>query len=221
MGLDGSYGLMIFPLAYTKLKAFETCPRQAYARYISKTYPFVETTAQKDGKDIHKLFEDRIKHELPFPNDFTWCEQYVPTISGPDSILESELSLGITRENEPCDFWDNNCFFRGKIDCLNIERDVAFIIDWKNGKPYEDPDELNLHSVLVKAYYPAIKHWRGLYVWLRERRVGETHILSPGRTYSRLLERVDNLQVEDKPNKNPFCKAYCELMNCGFNGRKG
>lgn len=208
----------LLPLAYTKLKAFEMCPRQARARYITKEYPFVETEAMRDGKDYHEMFDRRIKDDLPFSDVYSWCEQFVPTRSGGTDVLESEVSLGIDSENNGCSFYDATCFFRGKIDCLNIEGDTAFIIDWKTGKPYEDPDELNLHAMLVKAVYPHIKHWRGLYVWLRERKVGELHILSPARTYFQLLKRVENLQLEDIPKRNPFCKAHCELTGCEFNG---
>ena len=209
----------ILPLAYTKLKAFETCPRQGFARYVSREYPFAKTEAMEKGTAVHEAFEDRIKHAVPFDPDMLYCEQFIPHITDSTTVMEAELELGITRDNEPCNFSDPECYFRGKIDLLNVEGDTAFIIDWKTGKPYEDSDELHLHAMLAKAHYPEPKHWRGLYVWLRERRVGNEHILSPGRTYHKLVSRVEKLKIEDKPKRNPLC-PWCELMSCELNPRR-
>jgi hypothetical protein len=205
--------------SYTSLAAFENCPRQGYARYIAKTYPFVETEAMREGKRVHKAFENRIKNDEPFPDDLAYCEQFIPTRTLDTVLIGSEISLGIDMDFAACGFFDSDCFFRGKLDLLNIEGDTAFIIDFKTGKPYERDDELQLHAMLAKTAYPDVKHWRGFYVWLRNRKIGDIHTLSPAVSYRKLLARVEKLQLEDIPKKNPLC-PWCELMSCEFNPRR-
>jgi hypothetical protein len=205
----------ILPLAYTKLKAFENCPRQGYARYISKTYPFVKTPDMEKGIKMHAMFESRVKNDTPFPAEFSWCDDFMPSRNSDTRVYAAECSLGIESDNSACSFFESSCYFRGKIDLLNIEGDTAFLIDWKTGKPYEDPDELNLHAMLAKAHYPDVKHWRGMYVWLREKRIGDMHTLSPGKTYHKLLDRVSKLKIGDFPRKNPLC-PWCDLTSCEY-----
>ena len=207
---------MIFPLAYTKLKAFETCPRQGYARYISKEYPFKPTPAMDYGNKVHEAFKDRINNDTPFPSDLVWLEQFLPSHTMDTSVYEAELPLAVDRDCNPCSFYDGECFFRGKLDLFNVEGDTGYVIDWKTGKPYEDPDELNLHAMVAKASYPKVKHWRGFYVWLRNRTIGDIHVLSPAVTYRKLITRVEKLKLEDIPKKNPLC-PWCSLTSCEFN----
>ena len=213
------------PWAFTKLKAFETCTRQGYSRYITREYPFTETEAMINGRNIHKMMEDRINDGTPFTPEFAWLEQFIPTPTDGNE-LAAEVELGITVEGEPCSFYENDCFFRGKLDVLNLEDDHCFIGDWKTGKPYEDPDELNIHAMLVKAHYPNIKHWRGFYVWLRTQKVGNIHVLSPARTLDKVRRRIDAVEEllatdPDRPKLNKLC-PWCDLERCQhWTGKKG
>lgn len=209
------------PWAFTKLKAFETCPRSGYSRYVLKDMPWIETEALKEGRDYHEAFERYINQRQPFPNNLEWCSEFVPVTDGDTHFFKAEVELGITEEGEPCGFHDPFCWFRGKLDLLDINLngrdspDLAFIIDWKTGKPWEDPDELYLHAMLAKAHFPMVRHWRGVYVWLRNRSMGETHTLSPAKTLDRLRIRIKKVESEigDYPRKNRLC-AWCDLQRC-------
>ena len=218
--------MKLTPFAYTKLKAFETCPKQGQARYITKEYPFVKTDAMEYGIEVHQLLKDYINDNVPFPPDYAWLEQFVPIRSDDTELFTSELGLGITKDFSPCSFYDADCFFRGYLDVLHIEGDLAVIVDWKTGKPYEDPDELMLHAMLAKAHYPQVKHWRGYYTWLKTKQIGEIHTLSPAVTYRNLIKRVERVESHKEfgdffANKNPLC-PWCDLESChNYTGRKG
>lgn len=209
------------PWAFTKLKAFEQCPRSGYSKYVLKDMPWVDTEAKEKGREYHEHFERYINSATPFPSGFEWCSEFVPVPDSDTFLRTAEVSLGITAEGDPCGFQDPFCWFRGKLDLLELSLngrdspDIAFIIDWKTGKPWEDPDELHLHAMLAKARYPMVRHWRGFYVWLRTRATGELHTLQPAKTFDRLKERIKKVESEigDYPRKNRLC-PWCDLKRC-------
>ena len=45
--------MSIAPWSFSKLKAFETCPKQFYHVKILKEYPQKETDAMRYGTDVH------------------------------------------------------------------------------------------------------------------------------------------------------------------------
>lgn len=209
------------PWAYTKLRAFEQCPRAGRAKYVTRDMPWVDTGAKEIGRDYHERFKRYINESKPFPDSLSWCADFVPTPSKDTHTFKAELELGITEEGEPCGFHDPYCWFRGAIDLLDISfggkshPDIAFIIDWKTGKKWEDPDELHLHAMLAKAAFPEVRHWRGFYVWLRDRAVGDTHTLQPAKTLARLKERIKKVEADfgDIARKNRLC-PWCDLKRC-------
>jgi len=206
------------PWAFTKLKEAEKCGRSFTARYLNKTYPFVSTPAMEEGKRVHSAMERRINDDKPLDSKLSCFEHLIPVVSADTRLLEAEVELGILIDFSPCSFYDQSCYFRGKLDVLNIDVDrIAYIFDWKTGKPYEDPDELNLHAMLAKAYFPDVKHWRGAYIWLKENRIGTMHTLSPAKTYRDLLKRIEKIdeELENKPRKNVLC-PWCDLTECEY-----
>jgi hypothetical protein len=187
--------------------------------------PYVETDAISNGRNMHQYLEDHINDGVPLPKEYDWLYELVPTRSDTNT-LTAEVSLGILHDGSPCEFDDPACWFRGKLDVLVLEEDLALIADWKTSKkPYEDPDELNLHATLAKAHYPEVKHWRGFYVWLTPRKMGTLHTLQPAVTLDRLRKRVDRvLQLvahnQDMPRKHILC-PWCDLARCEhYTGRK-
>ena len=52
--------MSIAPWSFSKIKAFEQCPKQFYHEKILKEYPFVETEAIRYGSAFHKAAEDFI-----------------------------------------------------------------------------------------------------------------------------------------------------------------
>jgi len=208
----------LLPWSYSKLTSFERCPRYGRAKYIDKSLPYVESPAAKEGNECHAAIEAHVNNSEPLPAKWTWVQQFIPDYKAGDT-LKAEGWLNVNADGTPA---PRKSWFTTKIDLLQIEDgDIAWIIDWKTGKPWEDPDQLKCYSVAVKAHYPHVRHWRGMYVWLKEKRVGEVHTLSPARTLTKLQERVAKVDTSDTPKPNKLCD-WCELQTCEFyTGRKG
>jgi hypothetical protein len=211
-----------FVWSFTALKEAEKCPKAFHERYIAKTVPYVETKAMRDGKEVHTAFESRIRDGVPFPTHLSHLDLYVPDVSDPDIDFFTEYELGADRDFHSVNFHDRDVYIRGKLDFVMMDRDLACLFDWKTGKVYEDDDELQFHGALLKARHPSIKHWRGWYVWLRERRVGQEHVLSPARTFQRIAERIAIIDPNNQlAHPNKLC-PWCPVSSCAhFTGEKG
>jgi hypothetical protein len=148
--------------SYSRMKGFETCPKQYYHVNVLKEYPFEETVATRYGNEFHKAAELYIKDNQPVPGKFAEFEPILQSLRDKPGDKHCELKLGLTADLEPCGFFAKNVWFRGVVDLLIIDGDRAFIVDYKTGKSakYADPDQLELMALTVFAHYPQSKRLR-------------------------------------------------------------
>lgn len=154
----------------------EICPHQAAERFIYKRVPFVETPQMKRGNDVHKAMEQRIgRQRRPLPVDMPY-EHFAKSFDG--RKVHPEIKLGVTKDGRATGFFDTDVFGRGKLDCPVVGGDQAFIPDWKTGKIREDPFELAIGAVLLKAKFPHLTKIVGRYIWLQDQKLGQLYDLS-------------------------------------------
>jgi hypothetical protein len=135
------------------------------------------------------------------------------------------MKLGITALGASCDFFDENCYCRGTLDCVvthKLKIDTALLFDWKTGKRREDPAELLIHGLLLKCNYPRLQNIYGHYVWLSENSLGPSHDLSDTeRTFFGVNQEVDKIGHQMAmgfmpPKQGPLC-AWCKVKSCEYN----
>lgn len=208
-------------LSHSFLSTFEKCPKQAWHRYIARDVPYVETEAIKYGNDVHKAFELRINENSPMPEYLSSYESLVEAL-GPSCF--AELELGVTEEGKPTSFTATNCFMRGKVDVLKIDENKGFILDWKTGRKWEDPSELQRHAILIHAHFPQLEELSGAYMWLKEMRLGKVYNLLKSTDLTFSKAKATKLRVDDlldggeewaaTPNK--LC-PWCPVETCRSN----
>jgi hypothetical protein len=133
----------------------------------------------------------------------------------------TEQKLGITKEGRPTGFWDNDCWFRGIVD-LTLKSDAAaYVMDWKSGSSkFEDPFELEIGALLLKAKYPEITTASGTYGWLKENRISKPYDLSDFRAtwvaLNTLVQRVeaDRISGEFEKHQSGLCRGWCDVKDC-------
>ncbi len=210
------------PWSATNLRDAENCLRLYQHKHVLKDVPFEETEALKWGNRTHKAMEDRLKTGTPLADDFKAYEQFIPEKSGRLRGL-IEWKAGMRADGTACDFFATDVWGRGKVDFALVEHELhtACIIDWKTGKPREDPDELEIFAVLLKAKYPAIEKIVGWYVWLKEMRLGKVHDLSDTNgkfaDIKLRLEKIAHAATMDEwtPKQSGLC-PYCAVKTCEF-----
>mgnify|MGYP003665971734 FL=1 len=55
----------VWPWSFSKIKAFEQCPKQFYHERVLKEFPFKETEATLYGTAFHSMAEDFIGKDIP------------------------------------------------------------------------------------------------------------------------------------------------------------
>ncbi len=204
---------------YTMLSAYKNCGHQMFRRYVKKDIPYVETPEMKWGNDVHSAFELRISSKKPLPLDMQQWEQF----AAPYDVrtVRCEYKVGTTREGRAADYWDSNCWFRGRIDLAIQAEEKAFINDFKTGgSKYEDPFELEVGALLLKIKHPEIKVVKGHYTWLKENRVGQLHDLSNFRAtwteINRLVSKIeaDRALGEFEKKQSGLCRGWCDVKDC-------
>lgn len=212
------------PISHTFHQNYEQCPRKAYHINIARDLKREETKEMKWGIAVHGAFERRLNYGDRFPEGF---ERYEDFCHFPDTYeIKAELKLGMREDGTSCDFFDPDVWARGVIDvlCTVPNKPTAIIIDQKTGKVREDPSELELHAVLLKAKMPGLVSIKGWYNWLASHEMGTVHDLS--NTNSKLKEmRATRAEMQRAlalgerafpPKQTPLC-GWCPVKSCEFN----
>jgi PD-(D/E)XK nuclease superfamily len=215
--------------SYTMLNTADTCLHRCYRQYVKKDIPYVETPEMAWGNMVHTAFEHRLGGKpLPgatFNKDGT---VKIPSMQHWEPLASvyaqrgarPEKKVGMTKLGNPTGFFDKDVWLRGKIDATMLNGAAVFLADWKTGSSkYEDPFELEIQALMLKAAIPSIVKIAGHYVFLKENRVGQVHDLSDfNSTWAKINNKVevieDTMAAGEWPKKKgPLC-GYCSVIDC-------
>jgi hypothetical protein len=203
--------------SFTSLNCYDSiCAHQYQHRYILKDLPFKETPAMALGNAVHSAMEQRIAGGKPLPVVLSHLEPLVKPFA--DRGAKAEMKLAINHTGQPTDFWSKP-FIRGKLDCVVLDSTRAYLADWKTGKPREDPFELQVGAMLLKARYPDLRTIVGTYVWLRTEDLGVVHDLSDtDATFRRCrgITMAIDLDYTFEKRPGPLC-GWCDVLSCEHN----
>tara|TARA_Y100000817_G_scaffold303385_1_gene285263 strand:+ start:415 stop:1089 length:675 start_codon:yes stop_codon:yes gene_type:complete len=223
--------MSLIPWSYSKLKAFETCPKQFYHVKILKQYPQEETDAMRYGTDVHLACEKHIRDNKPIPKKYSYVQPALDALKRKKGKKLCEYELGLTEDLQPCGFWDENVWFRGIADLiiLNEEDGIAWVVDYKTGKSarYADKGQLELMALAVFKHFPKIHTCNGglLFVvckqlitesYTRPRRENDLEVKYRDK-FSQMVIASDNNVWN--PNPSGLCRAWCDVLECAHNGR--
>ena len=209
--------------SYTLLKTADTCLYKCFRQYVKRDLPFDKTPEIDWGNKVHEAMEYRLGGK-PLPQNMQHWEPlavvYVERQARP------EKKTGITRDGKPTGFFDKDVWLRCKIDATMLRNEAVFLADWKTGSSkYEDPFELEIQALTLKAAIPAITRVGGHYVWLKENRIGEPHDLSDfNATWAKVNNKVEVIEDcmasgEWPKTKNPLC-PWCGVLDCENNPKR-
>ncbi len=217
------------PWSFSKLKAFETCPKQFYHEKVLKEYPFVQTDAIIYGNEFHKACENYIGDEEPLPEKFMYVKDALDTLNGKRGIKLCEKKLGITADLEPCDFYDRRVWFRGIADLLIVDvvGNMAWVVDYKTGKSakYADKGQLELMALSVFAHYPDISRVKaGLFFVVAGDLVKDTYkTLDKANLWKKWMTNYARMEAAFEadvwnPRPSGLCRRHCQVTECPHNG---
>lgn len=206
---------------YTQFTTFLNCSWQFNGRYVSRHVPYVSSEAQAWGNKVHSAFEHRIRARTPLPDDMRQYDKWAAVFDGRNAMVEHQMAINV--EGRYCGYYDKtSCWFRGKADVTVVNGTTGYIGDWKTGKMREDPTELEMLAVLLRAKHPELTKIMGQYFWLRDSVAGPLHDLSATeRTFGEMNRIVKLIEADMqsgvfKKEKGALC-GWCDDRACEFN----
>jgi hypothetical protein len=216
------------PWSYSKLKAFETCPKQFYHVHVLKEVPFEQTEAIRYGSEFHKAAEDYVGEDTPLPKKFSFAEGALNSLRQRRGKKLTEKKMGLTKNLEPCGFYGDNVWFRGIADLIIVDvlGDMAWVIDYKTGKSsrYADKGQLELMALTVFAHYPVSKIHAGLLFVIANDLVKDKYttfdkeeLWKKWLSKHGMMEKAFEANVWN-PKPSGLCKRHCPILECPHNG---
>jgi len=220
----------VSPWSFSRIKAFEQCPKQFYHEKILKEFPFKETEAILYGSAFHKMAEDFVGADVPVPKKFGFAEKALVSLKNRKGKKLCEIKLGVTENLEVTDFYAKDVWFRGIADLVILDDDLAWVVDYKTGKSakYADKGQLELMALGLFAKYPQVKTVRaGLLFVVCNDLVKDTYMeYDKGKLWEKWLGKYAQMQTaadEDMWNARPngLCRRHCPVIECVHNGANG
>jgi RecB family exonuclease len=219
---------IIMKWSYSSIKLFQQCPRKYYHLRVLKDIVEPESEAMRYGTLVHKAAEDYIVLDQKIPMKFSFIKPVLDVLKEMPGNMYCEYKMGITAELKPCEFFDDDVWFRGVTDLLIINDDIAHVIDYKTGKSakYADVEQLELMALAVFKHFPEVKKVKAGLAFLvandfvRASYKQETE----GQVWLKWLQETDRLEAahnNDVWNAKPnfTCKNYCPVKDCQHNGK--
>ena len=216
--------------SFSRLKSFETCPKQFYHVTVLGEYPVVQTDAMTYGTAMHKAAEDYIGENKPLPDEFMYVKGTLDELLGIRGTKLTEQRLGLTKDLKPCGFKDKDVWFRGIVDLAIVDTlgERAWIVDYKTGKSakYADKGQLELMALSIFKKFPDIKHIKAalLFVVSNEMIEAEYKLEDSFNLWGKWLKkyaRMEKAYETDVWNPRPsgLCYHHCPVLECVHNGR--
>ena len=214
--------------SYSSLDLFQQCPHKYYRLRVKKDVKEPPSEHLSYGLDMQKAAEEYIKDGTPIPARFQFLTDALNKLKTYEGEKLCEYRMGLTRNLEPCGFFDKQVWWRGVADLLIINGDSARCVDYKTSKSskYADTKQLEILSLAVFKHFPQVKRVKGglLFVIARDLVTSEFDAEKSDVYWQRWLTGAAQLEKTYEadvwnPRPNFTCKKWCPVKDCTHNGR--
>lgn len=214
--------------SYSSLDLFNQCPHKYYRLKVKKDIKEPLSDHLVYGLDVHKAAEDFIGKGTPIPEKYKFLEPSLLKLKAYEGEKLCEYRMGLTKNLDPCKFFDKGVWWRGVADLIIINGDSAKIVDYKTGKSskHADTKQLEILSLAVFKHFPQVKRVKGglLFVVANDFVKGDFNSEQTDVYWQRWLTNTAQLEKAFEvnvwnPRPNFTCKKWCPVKDCTHNGR--
>jgi hypothetical protein len=206
--------------SYSRLNAYEECPKKYYAVSVAKSVKEPETEHTSYGTEVHLAFAEYFKKGKPLPLHMTQYTKYLAAIKQYPGTFITEQKLAINANYEPTGWFDSDVYCRIISDLTILNGDSAVMWDWKTGKIKDDFTQLRLAGAVMFLLVPELKRIVLAYFWLKNKQITKevmTRDEMPD-VWSKLLPRIQRYQDAHAalafPPKPSWLCGFCPLNSC-------
>ena len=216
--------------SHSRRKMFLECPKQVWHNAVApRGHPdhveFVQSKAMLDGIEVDNALTARISLGAALPPKFAPYESIAAMVVAAPGNKFTQMQLALDRAFKPCGYKDwSTAWVRAIYDLAIIDKEHAWLWDWKNGQVWLDEDQLKLFAAVGFHQFPDLQTIDTSYIWLK-------HGVTSDATYHRrelpdlwgaLLPDVERMQAAFKANHWPALPArgkasckYCAVNQAG------
>ncbi len=219
--------MSIKPWSFSRIKAFEQCPKKFYHLKIAKDYSEPETDAMSYGTAFHLAAEEYVRDGTSIPDNFKFAQSALDGLKAKRGNKLCEIKMGLDENLEPCGFFDKKVWWRGIADLVILDEGTAWVVDYKTSKSakYADKGQLELMALATFKHYPEVNTVRaGLLFVVSRDLVKDTYTrdMMPV-LWSKWLanyKRMETAHDKNVWNAHPsgLCKRHCVVLECVHNG---
>jgi hypothetical protein len=211
--------------SYSSIKTFDQCPKKYYHLKVAKDVKDEAGTAAIYGTEVHTAAEVYIRDGEPIPKKYDFMQPILDSLKNKAGEHHCELKLGLRGPDtgfEPCDFFDEDVWWRGIVDLAITNGDNAIMIDYKTGKSarYADVKQLDLMAGAIFAHFPMIEKIKSALLFVVSNEiVRKIHHRDLQHTYmsvfDRQLDQLDGAYASGvwNPKSSPLC-GWCPVKKC-------
>jgi hypothetical protein len=224
--------------SYSALSQYLTCPQAFYRVRVAKDVKDEQSQEALSGQQLHTELEHLVSGAGVSADSpiYEWPKAVALALNVKAAGAAPEMALGVTRDWEPCAFFDPQVWGRTKVDVaiVNNSLDGLVLLDWKTGRPqnakYQTPFELECQASILKAYFPHLQRVVGRYYFVKgalhwagllddnhtPRKYYDLSDIPAHRTkIERLCHEINARAPESfRTRKNPLCNGWCAVKAC-------
>lgn len=204
----------------TSLQTFLTCPRQYYAKYVTKEIKFEQNDHATFGDLVHKSIEAYLKHGEPLPTILEPMREFLDKMG--NVLIGAETKIAVDKQGNAVDFFDDTAYQRCIVDAIIGDPDSHIIcIDWKTGKKRDAQTQHDFIKKCAKAKFPnATVVTFFIYLFVGESDRQEYN----GEALTSLDNKMNRLAIAHanklfQPRPSGLCGKWCDVLSCQYNGR--
>lgn len=217
------------PWSYSKLKSFNTCPKQFFHLKVVGDYEEPQHESALYGDKLHKAAELYVRDRESLPSEFAWLQDTLDRLMDLAPNRLAEYKLALRQDLTPCGFFDDDVWWRGVVDLLVLDpvKSTAWVFDHKSGKDkYADAGQLDLMALATFIHFPQVETIKaGLLFHVAESVVKKTyHREDAEGLWGEWLQKFKVMKAAYdndvwNANQSGLCRAHCAVLECPHNGR--
>lgn len=218
------------PWSYSRWKSFDTCPHQFHQVKVLELHPQdTETEAILYGNLFHKAAELYVSGVEELPPQFEYTRKILDKLRNRKGEKLCEQKLALKADLQPCDFFDEDAWWRGIADLTIIDGDTAYVVDYKTGASarYADKGQLELMALATFANMPGVEKIRAgllftVAIAFVQADYTRADIPKLWQKWLTNYSRMEKAFTTDVWNMNPsgLCRRHCPVTSCPHNGMR-
>ena len=209
--------------SYSGLKQYLNCPKQYHEVKVLQNYAINVTEQMRYGTEVHKALEDYAAEQVPLAKNYLRYKPVMDELAGIVGTHYNEYKMALTADRLVCDFNGANYWVRGIADKIIVDKDLAYVIDYKTGSNrYPDPKQLQLMALMLFVHFPDVENIKAGLMFVAHntfvpREYKRADIPKLWKDFAGDLERLQGSFDRDSwpCNPTPLC-GWCPVRQCEF-----